>query len=269
MDCAEVRRVLWPADALRVSDEQVARALEHAQGCAKCTRFLEEDRQLAELIRENVPRLRAPRELRERLFTTLARERAGAALIREQIRRPRRVVAAAMLVLGGLSVGTLGHWLMEHRQAISPAAAFAEDYLRRVVEQETLQSANRAEIGAFFARELGVSMPPPEVPGFQIRRAVICMMGGVRGGVVEYSSPSNQLSYYLVPTADGKLTAPSGLDVQLVEGTLGLPASLATQRGLSVATWRDGEHHHAVVGNLDPEELRLLTPHFACPLATL
>ncbi len=269
MDCAQVRRVLWPADALRVSDEQVARALEHAQGCAKCTRFLEEDRQVAALIRENVPRLRAPRQLRERLFTALARERAGAAPRRELIRRPRRLAAATMLVLAGLAVGTLGHWLMHNREPISPAAAFAEDYLRRVVEQETLKSADRAEIAAFFARELAVSMPPPEIPGFQIRRAVICMLGGRRGGVVEYSSPSNQVSYYLVPIGDGELAAPSTLDVRLLEGRLGLPASLATEWGLSVATWRDGLHQHAVVGNLDPEELRKLTPLFVCPLTRL
>lgn len=267
MDCTEVRRVLWPADALRVSDDDVAEALEHAQQCPNCARFLEEDRRVAALVRENVPRLRAPRDLRERLFTALARERAGPSA-REPGRWPRRYVAVAMLVLAGLSAGTVGHWLMHRERASkSPAAVFAEDYLRRVVEQETLNSTDRTEIGAFFARELGVAMPPPEIPEFEIRRAVICMMNGRRGGVVEYRSVGHHLSYYLLPIGEGELTAPTGLDVRFVEGDLGLPASLATERGLSVATWRDGEHQHAVVGSLEPEELRGLTPLFACPLA--
>ncbi len=60
MQCNEVRRILWPADSLRLGDEKVEEALRHAESCARCHAFLDRDRQLAQLIRESVPRAQAP-----------------------------------------------------------------------------------------------------------------------------------------------------------------------------------------------------------------
>ncbi len=79
IDCSAARERLSLADILGVSDSEVEVALEHAEKCLVCQVFLEEDRRVARLIREAVPRVRAPRELRERLYLALARERAGLA----------------------------------------------------------------------------------------------------------------------------------------------------------------------------------------------
>ncbi|MGD2218328.1 MAG: hypothetical protein PVJ64_16340, partial [Gemmatimonadales bacterium] len=94
MDCRRTRRTLWPADGLRVGDTEVEAALAHAEECACCSEFLEEDRRVAQLIRESVPRVRAPRELKERLYTALARERAGSPASRDVGRRLRRPAIA-------------------------------------------------------------------------------------------------------------------------------------------------------------------------------
>lgn len=270
MDCREVFRILWPADALRLGDEEVAAALEHAADCEKCSAFLEEDRRIAEFVRESVPRVRAPRDLRERLFTALARERAGAAAAPLRGRRTRRSLAVATLVLAGLGVGVFGHWVaVRVQRPTSAAAAFAEDYLRRIVEQETLESSDPQQIAAFFARELGEAMSPPRLPDFELRRALICMLNGHRGGVVEYRSAGLHLSHYLVPLAENPLSQPADLDVRNFEDGMLPPAALANEQGLAVATWWDGRHQHALVGNLPAEKLRRLAPLFSCAPASL
>lgn len=273
MDCKEVRRTLFPTDALRVDDDAVAEAIEHAETCPDCSAFLEEDRRMARLIRERVARVRAPRELRERLFTTLARERAGRYPgTRPRLTRSRWAVAAAALLAVGLSAGALSVWMSERAQEPERgASAFVEDYLRRVVEQETLQSADRREIGVFFARELGIQMEPPDVPPFEVRRALICMLNGRRGGVVEYHLDGRQISYYTVPVGERPAWVGEGLDLDLVEAPLPGSGRFDASSGVAVATWRDAEHYHALVGNLSTAELEQFTPMFTvnCPSARL
>jgi len=265
MDCTEVRRTLWPADELRVSDDQVEAALGHAEQCPACRDFIEEDRRLAEFIRDAIQREPAPRELRERLYTALARERAGTVPGRSPLRRKRELIAAVVLIAGVASAS--GYWLASRGQSEMAATAFAEDYLRRVVEQEQLSSADRTEIAAFFARELGVAMPPPNVPNFEIRRATICLMNGHRGGVVEYAAEGNHLTFYLLPKSN---ESPGGVrrlaSIQADGGTVTAPA-VAEERGLGVATWWDDEHQHALVGSLSERELKRLAPLFSCPSA--
>ncbi len=258
MDCREARETLWPADALRVSDDAVERALEHARVCAACGHFLDQDRRVAALVRDAVPRLRAPRELRERLYTVLARERAGRSPTRRGAWR-RPLILAASIALA-FSLASIGYWQMSRfGSSGSAATAFAEDYLRRVVEQDELRGGDRQAIASFFARELGVSVSPPEVPEFILRRATICLMNGHRGGVVEYESRGRHFSYYLIPLSPAEARARDLEDTP----------TLAEERGLSVATWRDGSHQHALVGNLSAQELGRLAPLFTVRTSSL
>jgi anti-sigma factor RsiW len=268
VDCREARRTLWPADGLRVGDAEVEAALAHAEGCVSCSEFLEEDRRVAQLIRDSVPRVRAPRELRERLYTALARERAGSPAPRRRARRLWRPWAVAAMLATGLALGLTGNWLIDGGRGSPVATAFAEDYLRRVVERDELRTADRQQIASFFARELGVAMPPPNVPEFQVRRATICLMNGRRGGVVEYESRGRQITYYLMPHEGDSPAEQARISASTIEESFRTPG-LSSQRGLGVATWRDGEHQHALVGNLPADELKRLAPLFACPPARL
>jgi len=266
MLCREAREILWPADDPRISDDQVEAALRHAENCPHCGKFLLADRRIAELIRASVPRVSAPRELRERLYTSLARERAGSA--RQWPHSTGRRWIVASLVLVGLTLAVGGYWLAQPSGASSPVTAFAEDYLRRMVEQESIETDDRDEVAAFFARELGQAMPPPQVPGFAVQRAVICLLGGRRGGVVEYQGAAGQLTYYVIPLAeDASPGRPGGVHTKHVDDAYGV--TQAARDGLGVATWWDGEHQHALVGVYPLQRLRHLAPLFACPTSRL
>lgn len=266
MDCKKARERLWPADALRVSDAEVEAALKHAEACAACDRFLEVDRLTARLIRDHVSRVPAPEALRERLYTALARERTGGLDNRRkglggrgQLRRSAPVLSALLLVVVVLGAG--GYWLATQDGPALAAAAFAEDYLRRAVEQEELNTGDRREIAAFFARELGMATEPPVLPDYEVQRASICMMNGRRGGVVEYEGDGRQLTYYVIPRGADRPSASSAVDARRVR-TDTRAASLAGERGLGVATWSDGEHQHALVANMPARELKSLASRF-------
>jgi anti-sigma factor RsiW len=156
-----------------------------------------------------------------------------------------------------------GSWLVLSGQDASVASAFADDYLRRVVEQEELLGADRRQIASFFARELGVATTPPQVPGLEVKRAMICLMNGRRGGVVEYEGHARQLTYYLIPIGEGERSGLLKLAArEFAARNVSTPA-VASERGLGVATWWDGEHQHALVGSLGTDELKRLALLFA------
>ena len=266
MQCNEVRRILWPADSLRLGDEKVEEALRHAESCARCHAFLDRDRQLAQLIRESVPRAQAPRELRERLFTALARERAGTPPQIRQAPWGRRSLAFAAMLLVAVSVGGIAYRISNPAAQSGPAEAFAQDYLRRVFEQESMYGTD-TEISAFFARELGVAMRPPEIPGFEVERALICLLNGRRGGVIEYKGEDQHLSFYMVPDGGSPITEPVDMEIGQVTGDANVSVAPSGATALSVATWQDGVHQHALIGNVDAEELRDLAERYACPVA--
>ncbi len=264
MDCREARKTLWPADGLRVGDAEVGAALAHAEACGSCSEFLEQDRRMAQLIRDSAPRVRAPRELRERLFTALARERLGFPTSNTASHRFQQPWAVAAILVAGLAVGVAADWLVGGSRGTPVATAFAEDYLRRVVEREELRTADRRQVALFFARELGVAMSPPGIPEFDVKRAAICLMNGRRGGVIEYESRDRQLSYYLIPQEGGSTVERSDVDASAIESPSGEPG-LSSERGLSVATWWDAGHQHALVGDMPVQELERLAPLFVCP----
>lgn len=270
MSCRDARLTLWPADSPRLSDSQIEAALEHGEVCPGCRSFLEDDRRIARLISESVPRARAPQALRERLYTALARERAGSPGAPARRRSDRRPKLAAILLLAGVLLAVAGNWMMGHVRSESPAAGFAEDYLRRVVEEAEMVTSNRNDVAAFFARELGIAAAPPDVPGYEMRKAIICLMNGRRGGVVEYEGDGGRVSFYIIPLqADDGTQHLHRLDARLVSEPMEVRPGMAAERGLGVATWYDREHQHALVGGLPPQRLKEMAPLFACPTRPL
>lgn len=271
MDCKEARDRLWQANILRASDAEVEAALEHAEACDACRPLLDGDRRMAELIRASVPRLRAPQEVKERVYAALSREGVSPEVEIERIADSgtefsavsshRRVGGIAIACAVTLIIGFAAYRLATRATDVPAATAFAEDYLRRHAEPEEPWSGDPGEIASFFARELGLSMPPAEIADFEVERASTCVMNGRRGGVVEYRSRGRRLTYYVIPgdprDEEGARAGRQGKDLWVSP-----TPSIAEERGLGVATWRDSRHQHALVGDISSYDLQRLSALF-------
>lgn len=258
IDCGEVRRRLRPAAPESVSDRELEAAIEHAENCSACRVFLEQDRRVAELIRAAIPHVRAPRHLREQLHTLLARQgedRRGNLALAGSFRRLVSIGAAGA---ASLIIGFAVYRLARQAGDDSLAMAFAEDYLHRLAEQKEPRLAERREIAALFARELSLTMPAPEIADFELQRAAICSVNSRRGGVVEYRSHNQRLTYYVIPGAPlspgGRVSAGAPRERTSIPP---VPA-ISEERGLAVATWWDARHQHALVGNVSAHDLQRL-----------
>lgn len=247
MDCSEARRILWPPKRLRVVDDDVSAAQLHLRECECCRDYFRQDEALLDLY-ERVRLIRPPPSVRKRVFDTLAALRmvqdpdpATSTMAARGVGRIGRFAAALGVVLIPL-VLVLTMKARETGADAAPSAAFVEDYLRRAVGQERIDSDDPKEIRRFLERELGLRIEPLSVEGFAPFHAEICLLAGRRGAMIVYRGREGDVAHYVVRK----------------ERTADRPPSIATRAAgpaMPVVTWARDDVEQALVGEIEADIL--------------
>lgn len=246
MDCHDARERLWPPEHPRLLGESVASARDHVRRCPACADFFSQDRLLLDAYR----RLRheeMPGAVRDRLLGAVSATRSSLQADGTRSRAlSRPAVAAASLLLavaGWLLAMAVGGSSPESAGGPGGAeAAYLDDYLRRAVSRDRVETSDPGEIARFLGRELGIGLRPLSGAGVVPRSAEICLLGGRRGAVVEYEVDGRVVSHYLMPREAPRERPPA-------------LRSVAYAPGLPVVTWVRSSVEHALVGELDGERL--------------
>jgi hypothetical protein len=213
MDCAQARRLLWPPERPLLAGDEVVRAREHVRACAGCRSYLTLDRALLSLY-DRSRRTEAPAAVRERVFDALA---------------------------GGPT-----------SPPVESPDVFVEDYLRRAVGQDRIETSDPTAVRRFLERELGLTFDPIRLAGLALERAEICLRDGRRGAMIVYEADGVPVSHYIVPRHDVGARAPD-LSPRREGSTAEMP----------VVTWATSDAEQALVGGLSPEQLLEIAEHAA------
>ena len=248
MDCREAREGLWPPERPRLVGDDIAAARRHVDDCGECRDYFEQDRALLEFY-DRIRDQPAPLEVRESVFEALSRARwrdadhSGAAAAK----------SSTLWRLGAwpvaLTAALLVVFMVEMRpKTAAPAddpTVFVEDYLRRAVGQDHIETSDPAEVRRFLQRELGMQLQPLAFAGLALERAEICLLEGRRGAMIVYKKDGAEISHYLIPR-DG--TGPRTPSVSAYSsGTAG--------GEMPVVTWSTPRVEQALVGELTSEQL--------------
>jgi anti-sigma factor RsiW len=250
MTCAEARFAVWPPERLRLAEDAVCEAREHLAECEECRAYFEQDDQLLKAY-QALRAQRAPRRVRERVFDALARERAqamGITVLEEEHRRlplpttSRLLVAAALVTLAASAGALVGGRSSGTEMTDAP---FVEDYLRRAVGQDRLDTDDASEVTRFVMRELGVMITPAQFAGIQVEAVEVCLLDGRRGAMIKYVLDGREVSHYVVPKADSERRDPAPIEL----------GGGSEPHGPAVITWSSGRVEQALVGDLAAERL--------------
>ena len=255
LSCEEAQARFFPGEELKLVDEDMAEAMAQVEGCPSCQAFFEMDRELLAVL-EELHQVTAPREVRERVFDALARERTGGADT-PTAARPTNIPWGRNPRLGwiglaaGLAVLLWGGWSVTSGQAraagaeAGTGALVMDDYLRRAVSQDFVETRDAETVRMFLAKELRIAFRPLSAAGLELLRAEICLLDGKRGALILYEWAGRQLSHYVVPAAGVPSQAPMLSD----RG----PNDVGGR--FPVVTWARHGAEEALVGELPAAEL--------------
>ncbi len=248
MDCTTAREGLWPPERPRLAGEDVIEARRHVESCPECRAYFAQDRMLLDSY-DRMRSDRAPREVRERVFNELAQERAGRSHL-----RPGRAgwIAAAGWSAAAVTALAVGIMTLPDRSA-GPAdqggTMFVEDYLRRAVGEDHIETSDPEEVTRFLVRELGRSLTPIQAEGLVLAGAEICLLEGRRGAMILYKQDGRVISHYIVPADGARPREPQ--PARPLAGVDG-------EGGPSVVTWANASTEQALVGAISPDQLLAL-----------
>lgn len=250
MDCLEVRMGLWPPERPRLASEDVLAAREHVRRCPSCARFFAQDRRLLDAY-DRLRREETPTAVKDAVMAAVRKEEDAPARVTGTQARdatswpspPVRLLAVFVVVVAGI----LGSTLLWEARAGNPVdtagtSIYTDDYLRRAVGRDQLETSDPTEARRFLRRELGVELQPLSGPGLVLRRVEICLLDGRRGAMIEYRLEGKVVSHYVVPKEGDRARPPS-----VQEG--------GSPRAPPVVTWSVGSVEQALVGELSTERL--------------
>lgn len=262
LSCEEARRILWPLDRPRefVGGEEDARA--HLGECESCRAFFDADSELTAVLGRYGGGAKAPKALRERILVAIGSEerrstrepstRAGASGNGQTRQSESHGRGAVGLIAATVLLVSLPVAFLIARNAEPAEDLFVQDYLRRAVEENVLESPDAAAVSRFFMNELGVAVTPTHMEDARMTRAMVCLLRSQRAAMVEYRLGEHTVAHYMLPRDERSV----GLTVLLTE----------SQRGVQVAAWSDAEFEHALVSDLPESELaQLASSEFARP----
>lgn len=251
MDCHAARAELWPPERPRILGDVEATARAHVSDCPACARYFAQDRSILDALHA-LRQERAPLEVRERVFRALAEARSGEVSAGPSHRRtqtrmtPWIATGAGLVLVAGSLLAALGNQLRSG--TADTRGVVVDDYLRRAVGEEYLDTSDPRAVTHFLERELGTVLSPLEMDGLTVERVEICLLDGIRGAMIQYRMNGERVSHYIVPTTTARRRAPAV--AQDRPGSAG--------ETLPVVTWAVPAIEQALVGAVSSAELLAL-----------
>ena len=247
VSCGRVRRLLWPGDGPQAVTDDLTAAHRHLAGCADCRRFMGDMAAMKIELGRAAPKDGAPLEVRNRLYSSVARARTAASGPHGRPRwtwehralAGRAAVAAAVIV----AVTALGAVLLSRRGGGDTFAELASEHAL-TLGGEGISSNDAAAVTAWLLPRVSFAARVPTFSNAVLEGARLCLNHCYQGVVIQYRIGPRLVSYYVVPQPGDTDLTPFG---EFYE---------SDRAGYHVVSWHEPGLLHVMVGNVPR---RLLT----------
>lgn len=241
MNCGVAREILASGFPSPV-EGKIAEAQGHVRSCESCRSYLHQEAVLRRRLRE-VPVEKPSARFKEKLFAEISRLRW------EQSRRQRKRKLGGWFATAALVVLTIAGWLWMEREPepLSPLVEYLiEDHQQNLPGHFMTALSSPAAIEKWFEGKVDFPLQVQVLEGAEILGARLCRVDGGRAALVFYHCRSHILSWFTFPQ-EKRLSLQSSPAVFVVQG-------------YSLILWNEKGLVHAVVSDMDPQELLGMLP---------
>jgi len=247
MDCAAARRLLREVGGPAGPGGELAEARAHARGCPRCQEWQEAEVSWRAALRQALSRIETPLRIKERVFSSLAGARVGAALRKQ---RRRWTAAVLVLTLAGSAAAGVWFWRERARDGLL-VAALAEDHLLYAARSAPAEftSSDPGAVARWFSEKVDFAVAAPAIPGADLLGGRLCTLADRRATLWLYSRGDRRLSLFQM-AAQG---LPLG-SMRVMRAERGR-FRCGHRKGVSVLAWVERDVLFALVSDLPEEEM--------------
>lgn len=239
MNCNEAREVLSHDFPSPLGPRELE-AQQHMRHCERCCSYLRADVELRQRLRELEPE-KPSAQFKEKLFTEISRLRWEKSR-RERKRKLRRLASIGAAII--LTVMAGWFWLArgpEPSSQLTLADFLVEDHQQNLPGRFMTTAAAASEIESWFEGKVDFPLHVQVLEETEILGARLCQVEGRRAALIFYRCGSHMLSWFTFPQSRE-------------HGPKESPA-LLTLRGYHLVMWDENGLTHAVISDMDSEEL--------------
>lgn len=258
MNCLIARKILLagePHDQL-VGTEQLLRAKQHVLHCHNCQLFLAQEDGLRRVVRSKLQATPALPDFRERILTSIGKERQKKSVKKWSTLRSRASVlgAAAVLVIALLAYDVLFRPTTEFETdgMSSPVHTLIQDHIATKVKEHPLDlvTSDRAELEQWFARRVDFSVTIPRLHHAKLMGGRLCLIGGKRAVSLSWEQQDVPITLYIV---DRSVIDPTAL--RPLASINKKSVFHADAKGCNLILWEDRGLVYCLVSDLSTENL--------------
>ena len=243
MNCAEARRVLYPAPDKCLVTTDTPRAMQHVDECVSCQSYFDAQSKWSALLKQKIGNDHAPDPLRERVARMIERhEMAGSGNL---MTRRRAAFVAAGLALTAAPAA----WLVYKNRSAGIFREACLDHGKYLNAESQIPSSNPTVIESWFRSQTDYAVRIPSFESAELLGARLCFLKQRKAALVFYRKRGRTVSLFQMDASGINLRS---LNHEVIDGHSIWRGSFV---GYGLAAFEDRSVVYVLVSDLRESEL--------------
>lgn len=261
MNCLTARKILLgrePYDQIFGSGEHL-KAKQHVADCHECQLFFTQEDQLRILVRTKLPVTPAPPYLREKILSSIAKERQKSGVQTLDILRRRIPVLSAAAIIAVLLIYYLSPpWRqVDTEWSDSVVNTLIQDHLANKLKEHPLdlQTSDRAQLERWFAARVDFNVTIPRLENTELIGGHLCLVSGKRAVSLSFQKDNVPITLFMIDRSVIDLTP-----LKVIASFNNRSVFHHDAKGCNIILWEQKGLVYGLVSDLSEKDLlRLIT----------
>lgn len=257
MNCLTARKILFVSESInQIPGNEHLAARQHVTQCRECRQFFAQDSQFRALVRAKLAATSAPPHLREKILSSVAKERrkSGVGKISILGNRASLIGTAAIVGLLILVYSLFSPPLLYHStDRMEPTvSALIQDHIAGKLKEHPLdiETSDRAQLERWFAARVDFNVVIPRLGNTELTGGRLCLISGKRVVSLCFQQDGVPVTLYIVDR-----TVVDVKRMNAIASVNNRPVYHADAKGCTIVLWEERGLVYSLVSDMSEQDL--------------